>query len=177
MVTLYTVQEPGVVETLMKKGIVHPKKELEYEYWRRAYDWIRSKMVQRRLIQDMSCGMFWAFDKIGEAKLHDGMLITLDIHESLLLPSEYNHWHSVLNNGPIVVEEDGVDLDKKYDCIVNKGQAAIEATWDLCLGNMKDGEVTTDVAFNHELLWQYTFAYICKDCVKDIQVNKVDKRI
>lgn len=170
---LYTVQEQQVVDTLLEKGIVFPDKSKEYPYFKTAYDWMRSKMVQRQLLQDMSCGMFWAFDKLEEVKLHDGLLLTLDIHESLILPSEYSYWHSVLNKGPIVINTNEGDFDKRYDCIVNKGQVAIEATWDLCLGNIKGGEVVTDVAFNHELLWQYTFAYICKDCVKDIQINKV----
>lgn len=175
MVTLYTVQDPKVVSILENKGIVFPDKSLEYEYWRPAYSWLRSKMVDRGLLRDMSCGMFWAFDNIEEAKLHDGMLMTLDVHESLLLPSEYIHWHNVLNQGPILPEVEGQDFDREYDCIVNRGMNAIIQTWDNCLGDLKDGQVVPRMKFSHQPLWQYTFAYICKDCVKDIQPNQKGK--
>lgn len=171
---LYTVQEQQVVDILLDKGIVFPDKSKECPYFKAAYDWMRSKMVQRNLLRDMSEGMFWAHSDIESVQGYEGVLITLEIDDSLILPSEYNYWHSVLNRGPIVLGE-GDEFDRKYDCIVNKGQKAIQDTWDLCIGNFKDGQIIPRVEFSHHPTWQYTFAYICKDCVKDICPNKLKK--
>lgn len=139
-VTLYTAQNSEVYELLKRDGVVYPKiytMQDEYDVgFQRGNDWIISNMAKRHLVSHSHPGIFWAHTKLKHVTPNKGdVVLKLTKDASELFPTDYNLYHSILNNWPVTLTGKTINhpdfseaWDAEYDKAVEEGR--IEENWD-----------------------------------------------
>ena len=106
--------------------------------FRAAYNWLVQKMEER--IGPAPIGVkypIWAWYRNDDNYVNwysDGRKyakITIDIDSSRVVLSDYDDWHRVLNNSPLLnsaIPEE--DYDAEWDRCVAAGSEAVRATWE-----------------------------------------------
>lgn len=157
---LYTVQTKEVLAAIYADGCVYPDVAKENDNFKDPYNWMRGKMVERGILHNHARGMFWTHPNRQDMEYMAGVLLTLDVPDNLILPSDHDDWHCVLNNGPIVKDDE--NFEQEYDrlCLPENKHELIKS-WDNCLGKMNGGKIEGNPDFHNEkTTWQCTIPYI-----------------
>lgn len=166
---LWSIQHRNVYEELIKTGVWRADEQyLCEEEWKPAYLWLAEQMKQRiGPPPSGTCLPIWAWyrwegrRRRPDMRLHSRnhgekgtpiVLLTLDIPDHLVLLSDFDYWHHVLNNWEITAEED----DKVYT------QAEKEHSWALifdieCTFDPQPRLLTTQATF-----WEIRKSWLIK---------------
>lgn len=116
---LWTIQHRAAYEKMLRTGVLRADPTHIDEDFHRAYVWMAEQM-EKRVGKPPERGMFplWAwYQWEGKRKRPDMrthgrgwgeagtplVLLTLDVPEKLVLLSDFDHWHVVLNDGEMEV--------------------------------------------------------------------------
>lgn len=114
---IYTVQPQIVVDELLKNRIVYPisihesiHESHECDSFKKAYSWLYEQMkLMNKDLGKNNGGMFWAHNRKADSYYYNGMLLELEKPTSEVIVSDYNMWHCILNNSPVVTQEEDYD--------------------------------------------------------------------
>lgn len=147
---LTTIQPLCVFETLQATGhfactfsrFTEGCEHLEY-----AYRWLINQM--RKRIGGNANYPIWAWTKCGDdyhrwnTPGETYVRIDFNVDPKKVVVSSFDKWNIILNNGPIIdlINDDWDLYDQTYDQIMERGQEAIESTWEKVF-DIEEGELT-----------------------------------
>lgn len=182
---LWTIQPKIIHDKLLSDGIVYCDGRKSDRYFRHAYKWMSKKM--REFGIPVKSYPIWAWYKYHsppnkysrrislsrakwEANLHvESCLIEFDAPDHLVVLSDFDSWHSVLNNFAVTNSDAEENL---IDELERKGidtKEIIEKTWDRVFDVDKDNYIS-------EFAIQACIPYLKVDWVKKAEHFIVTKR-
>lgn len=136
MGTFYTIQTVDAWKGAQIKGYLVGEREYIYKDWLEPYHWMMSQMVER--VKEYN-GEYpiWLWltrpDLRRSAHLERGMkgvLLELIISEERVLLSDFQAWHLVLMDSPILsYEEENIDKEKSWERIFDFDYLMNHSEW------------------------------------------------
>lgn len=166
-ITLYTIQTLEGYQQAKKKKILQGNIDFVTDHFKSPYEWLIAQMNQRIGHNDQFPIWLWAEkrDLTDEALLPSGTMgvqLKVELTTDLVLASDFDAWHCVLNN-------DYLTLNEEEDSLVKAGQFAFtkEQTWE----RIFDGELLSAAAdyWGVERTYQYTTGAISLMNVSEIE--------
>lgn len=126
------MQRIEAYKEMQEKGILEGKEEFAWDYFRNPYKWMMKQMSKRIQGYDGFTYPIWIWKRRpnrNEKALFNkgtrGVILKLEIPDDQILWSDFSLWHSVLNNSPVV---DNEQQWKEY--LKDKENYPVEETWE-----------------------------------------------
>ncbi|MFO1442898.1 DUF3841 domain-containing protein [Bacillus sp. Bva_UNVM-123] len=129
---VYTVQRIEAYREMREKGYLIGKEKYAWDYFEKPYKWMVSKMKTRIPNFKGENYPIWVWKRRpnrNEKALFKrgtrGVILTLEIPDDQILFSDFDSWHSVLNNSPVCDNEEDWE---KY--LKDEYNYPVEETWE-----------------------------------------------
>lgn len=110
---VYTVQRLETYYRMREQGYLIGDEKFVWEDFKKPYQWMMKQMEKKIEGYNGKDYPIWVWKRKVNRNEHallskgiKGVILTLEIPEDKILWSDFDHWHFVLNNGPITESED-----------------------------------------------------------------------
>lgn len=110
---VYTVQRLETYYRMREQGYLIGDQKFVWEDFKKPYQWMMKQMEKKIEGYNGKDYPIWVWKRKVNRNEHallskgiKGVILTLEIPEDKILWSDFDHWHFVLNNGPITESED-----------------------------------------------------------------------
>lgn len=185
---LWTIQPNAVYDEIQKAGVYRCNSKLSENYqdecFRNAYEWISEKMKEK--IGPAPEGVIipiWAwhtwegkrrkpdFRNSMFREYKDCCLIEIEIPDEQVLLTDFDSWHLVLNECPIIDEDDRDAFEQKYDHWLElpEGEKEIEMrkSWDALVNQTEDELMQKENISIQAVFWE-----LRKEDVRNVKFHK-----
>lgn len=168
-ITLYTIQSQKAYEKALETNVLQADPIHVYEEFKKPYEWLIHQMVQR--IGHDGTFPIWLWgekrDLTDEALLAEGTLgvqLEIELTTDLVISSNFEAWHCVLNNDYLTLHDEEEEMSKSLQWSLTK-----EQTWERIFDKQL---LSTSSYWEGEPTLQYTTGSISLQNVKNVEFFK-----